>query len=496
MRYYIIAKFNKILFITLTAFITFLSGADLLDAQTATSVTQYGITWEFDKAYQIGKFANGDYWVLGPVTITGITPEFDGKHNGWEVNPVYSGNQGFDQRAGDFSATLVPSLPYRAKPGESIVKAISINQNPISVPDCFPACLDTAAVLTVVKGPPPDNGASMFRPPYVGKDKPYYSISAIRIEKLPRKDFSASITLGSVKKAHERIQLDHKGGRVGRNIRPRKNLPDYGGEIAINLNTAIARLILNDSTEAKLGALIAVLQGGIDRYHAILNGQRWPAGGGHEPGRKLSVAFTAYILDNEAMKSTVRASTALRYFSEDIGIQPGKDGKALFGFTAHNSERRYWEYVAKDPGYNLERHDVYGYIDGGSNYIRDVNGYQVCCLSQPWKGAAFALKVMPEMQEIWNNPLFLDYVDRWVSYGTKFLPDPCAGMHPDDRGKTSDQWKYYGVSYGPDGSGSCIKGAGRFPKNHGKYADEGAHRSALVDSLWNQRAWERMAVKN
>src|SRR4051812_40150189 len=35
-------------------------------AATASSLTQYGITWTFDKAYTYGSYATGDYWVVGP----------------------------------------------------------------------------------------------------------------------------------------------------------------------------------------------------------------------------------------------------------------------------------------------------------------------------------------------------------------------------------------------------------------------------------------------
>ena len=38
------------------------------------TVTQYGITWTFDKKVKVGQFVNGDYYVVGPVTVTGITP--------------------------------------------------------------------------------------------------------------------------------------------------------------------------------------------------------------------------------------------------------------------------------------------------------------------------------------------------------------------------------------------------------------------------------------
>src|SRR4030042_5064348 len=42
---------------------------------SCNSISQYGITWTFDKEYQYGQFANGDYWVIGPVKIVKITPE-------------------------------------------------------------------------------------------------------------------------------------------------------------------------------------------------------------------------------------------------------------------------------------------------------------------------------------------------------------------------------------------------------------------------------------
>ena len=47
-------------------------------------IEQWGITWTFDKnistdgapgTYQYGTFANGDYWIKGPVNLIGITPE-------------------------------------------------------------------------------------------------------------------------------------------------------------------------------------------------------------------------------------------------------------------------------------------------------------------------------------------------------------------------------------------------------------------------------------
>jgi hypothetical protein len=53
-----------------------LSSVDTTNCPTeqARSISQHGVTWFFDKCYQYGTYANGDYWVVGPVTITDINP--------------------------------------------------------------------------------------------------------------------------------------------------------------------------------------------------------------------------------------------------------------------------------------------------------------------------------------------------------------------------------------------------------------------------------------
>ena len=48
-----------------------------LSAFSATSVSQYGITWNFDKDYEVGTFVNGDYYVVDDgdgVTVVSVSP--------------------------------------------------------------------------------------------------------------------------------------------------------------------------------------------------------------------------------------------------------------------------------------------------------------------------------------------------------------------------------------------------------------------------------------
>jgi len=44
----------------------------IANAATTNSISQFGITWTFNQQHEFGQFANGDYWVVGPVTIVAI----------------------------------------------------------------------------------------------------------------------------------------------------------------------------------------------------------------------------------------------------------------------------------------------------------------------------------------------------------------------------------------------------------------------------------------
>ena len=45
------------------------------DLPLKDGITQYGITWTFDKPARVGQFVNGDYYVVGPVTIKALDPK-------------------------------------------------------------------------------------------------------------------------------------------------------------------------------------------------------------------------------------------------------------------------------------------------------------------------------------------------------------------------------------------------------------------------------------
>jgi hypothetical protein len=410
--------------------------------------------------------------------------------HGWQVNPVFSEwghteyGQGFDTRATYINPTMIPDLPYTAQAGDSIVKAVSLGEDEVNLPECRPT-LKTAAVLTVLDTAPPDGGATVFRPPYSGDDKPLYSIHDLQTDLLPSFEPPAGVTVPSPEELaarFTRVQLDHVGSRAGACIRPKENMPNYASSLGTHENEAALRVMLDDPLPDKMQVLIPFVQYGIDLHGMMEHGQYWPRGGGEQPAHELAYVFTAVLLDRQDMKDFIRDNPTLLY--DDHSTYAGVDGVPLFGhhdLQGDDLEEHYWMCLVQDRGSRTNA-DPYGHIDGG---LLPGGSYQFCCTSMVWKGAVLALHLMPELKEVWNNQVLIDYVERWVTHGAWTQPDPCA---PHD-----GNWDHYGVTYGPDpdNPGTCIldtdpsDGIGRFPERHGISRDDGGYgNTPFVNAMW------------
>lgn len=97
-------------------------------AGTASSINKDGITWTFSQAVPVGQFVNGDYYVVGPVTIIAIDPApttATPYENGSVKNlPTANSKSGFDSRLNDgtdesfwFDPTVRVYAPISLKPG-------------------------------------------------------------------------------------------------------------------------------------------------------------------------------------------------------------------------------------------------------------------------------------------------------------------------------------------------------------------------------------------
>jgi hypothetical protein len=438
---------------------------------STNSITQWGITWTFDKEYEYGQFVNDDYWVKGPITIIRIEPDFDGTGNGWEVNPLVGTQHGFDTRCkgGGFTASKVPGLPYTTtNPIESIVKVISTGQNQ--------PCVKTAAVLTVIDQIPPDGGDAVFRPPYVGTEKPLYRVSDLRFDLLPSyAPVGNPPTLAEAADNFRYFRMEHLTSGALRSCRPADAMLNYNPKNQPKNHETLLTLMLNYSLQEKMPVLIRYMQHGIDKSHAILDGWVLPGADGHDPGHRIIAAFAATMLDLDDVKSVLNSATR---FHEDYFLVQGINGQSLWGEPS--TEGQYWYYVMGQGG-SRSRKDPYGYIDGGKCGAE----YQLIT-SQSHKGSILATYLMPSLQGAWNPTTWAitaHYVDRWVEAGTWSQPDPCA---PFD-GNVNN----YKITYGPDGSGGCIQdtnpddGIGRFPEKQGSSQDGGQYRSAFVAAMWD-----------
>ncbi|MBW2525234.1 MAG: hypothetical protein JRI23_13705 [Deltaproteobacteria bacterium] len=482
------------------------SGGDGGALASTAQIEQYGIVWQFQGAVPFGQFANGDYWVLAPVTVTAVTPDFDGSLHGLERDPVYEGGQGIDGRIENFDASLVPELPLTIEGDASLVKGMSNAEGPCATFDF--QCLTTASVLTVLAARPADDGARSFRPPFVGTDKPLYSVDDLRLADLPSLPrLGEARSLAWVERRFARPQIDYKYGRMGRSLRPidnyRADATDddsrYGSVVGDDNAEAALALLLDDPIEQKMPALIRYVQAGIDGLYEARLGRSWTgAGAGIEPAFKVPLAFAAALLGDADLESQISEA---RGFSEYHYMKPSapNPSRALYGTqNQYWGEREYWQYLVDtdaglDPSSSAMR-DPYFFIDGET----PQRTYQFCCFAQPWKGSILAAHLFPAMLAVWNNDLILEYVDRWATVGTWTQPDPCA-PHDGDMGN-------YGITFGPDSAnpGMCIldtdlayyndptdfacqPGAecGRYPERHGLYTDGGYYRRDSIDALWS-----------
>src|SRR4030042_968578 len=190
----------------------------------AFQLSQFGITWYFDAEYEYGQFANGDYWVVGPVHVIYIDPlsyrsMYGRVKNGSMINPSprNGSTQGYDSSMhGKYGPNYDPDL-NAAMPGREILS----EKNPlilqpntslistISLPDAGNRPQwETAAILTVLDSAPP---AGSFRPPYCGSDKTIrFNVDDLRsglLQRLP--PVPETPGLGTVERYFERPWIDH-----------------------------------------------------------------------------------------------------------------------------------------------------------------------------------------------------------------------------------------------------------------------------------------------
>jgi hypothetical protein len=411
-----------------------------------SKISQFGITWTFDKDYTVGQFANGDYWVVGPVTIIRIEPasvELNGRTiNGSMINPSprLGQTQGYDSaaygryaRPGNYDPSLNVARPNSEDLSKSNPLVLKPNCSLVSTESTLQANditqLKAAAVLTILDSPAPDGS---FRPSYSGADK------TIRFNK-EQLDYSllASLKpvpgcpgLAEVERYFERPWIDHVPSWLATSLHPVDNMPFYGREIATQIGVGALVLHLNFSNTQKEKLLIRFVQLGIDLYGIVRDGgeNNWIANGGHASGRKWPILFAGLVLNDPNMKNIGRPDIPDYGPSHPEYVHFGEDDQTFYVTQAdvevtHGSQ---WNPDRRDAQQiPYEQEDIglpeWGIVHADrpqrSNKFWNTAYRQVS--SPGWGGFVLAAHIMGA-KNLWNHDALFDYKDRYMQVETNW----------------------------------------------------------------------------
>jgi hypothetical protein len=416
----------------------------------ATSVSQYGITWWFSADRPVGQFANGDWWVLGPVTITNISPKTGDAgvdfSNGSMINIIPGEPQGLYRNGSDnhpensprYDATKNISLrlPVTVPPGSSVYSTMN---NPDTWKGSYNALgqltLDAdaervwfkeTAVLTVLGTEP---AAGSFRPPWAGTDKtikPNWTVSSLDfsvLRSLPIPVLANAPSLAWCEEATRRPLLEMNFNWLNSNWKaawtgkpggyPRRT---YGREVAGVASGAGLLLNTNLSDTQKQTLAIHMVQWGIDTYGLLLNGMQFQGSGGHQNGRLLPLYIAAKMLNDPDMLARLRGNyrfqeISTHFFVEKLQIDtpraaptPGSS-KPNKPYTRNMLGMPEWCFgYASDPN-NSAAWDDESELWNSSGY-RQVNGGVNC-------GTVATILLMGGRSEVNHEPLFTYCINRY-----------------------------------------------------------------------------------
>jgi hypothetical protein len=402
---------------------------------TSSSISKDGITWTFSQPVPVGQFVTGDYYVVGPVTITAIDPAPTTSSpylNGSVLNlPTANGKSAFDSRLNDgtdqswwFDPSFRSNPPITLKPGDSLVSSISlatIHSLPevMRASDMSASPVRTVSVLTVLSAAP---SADAFRPSYCDRSQTIYHANALQRNLLPSlapPNPSQTPTLAQFEAWYRRPWIDTNAFLFDA---PAEYMPSYGQHIAFADSYASLLLMLNFPANQKINLTNYFVQYGIDLYGCVQAGYGWPAFGGHRSGRKLPILFAGILLSNDAMKNV--STTFPNKFGEDMQtvyvnkLPPaGTFQHAWQGATVIYAGH----YGVTTDGTPLSAglYGPYEQLQPSAWPLINPNeqlgeAYRRCCTSVSWVGEALAIHIL-HAESFWNSPPFFDYVDRWMT---------------------------------------------------------------------------------
>jgi hypothetical protein len=443
---------KKLLTILLLIFTT-----NVFAQQLTSSISQYGITWTFDKNYTYGQFVNGDYWVVGPVTIIAITPasvvvnsQNNRVINGSMLNPAINFLQGYDsQMLGTEGRCWDASLNV-ARPGGNNLTAV--NPLTISASSSLTSSISrevpegglnvlTVAVLTVLDQVPLANA---FRPPFVGSNNKSITHTKSDIKRgiLPKlaKPSGVWTTIEEVSAYFEKPWVEHMQDWQKEAFCPPNNMPNYGREIASRVSDGALMLMLDIDSTAKELLLIRMIQLGLDYYGIVKspNGRvTWKADGGHMSGRAFPLVFAGYMLNDKTILDVMKKTGQYAYQNGHYeGSLPSDyihfgEIDQTFYVTQRDVDRTHSaDWSPDNRGNTPEPYEVsdIGMAEWGINHVHAPLGdnkaleatYRRVNLPS-WCGFILASRILG-IASLWNHPPLFDCAYRWVASGAAQEP--------------------------------------------------------------------------
>lgn len=379
-----------------------------VNLQLQESISSHGITWRFDNIVEVGQFVNGDYYIVGPVTIISISPEPVDGRNGSVLNlPSDQNRSGFDDRvsADRYDPTLCVELPLHMEPGDALISSISV-QSVGELPSAFrpsePSIspVQSVSVLTCIERAV---APTAFRPSYCDRDQKIYYADSIHWNLLPQLQKVPNIPDLEILADHfQRPWLEVCFFSFDAAAEYQSQ---YGRETGRAAGMVTLALMLDFTSEEKERLLINFMQYGIDLWGIIRAGYPgWQAHGGHGSGRKWPIIFTGIILGDSQMQSPQTLYPKL-YFGEDM--------QTMYDSCWTGANVVYAGHIGPDGNDFRPGWGPYEHLYPSQWESKIGEDYRRCCTSIAWVGQALAARIMGA-KDLWNHDAFFDYVDRWM----------------------------------------------------------------------------------
>ena len=382
-----------------------------------SQISQHGITWTFSTPQRVGRFVNGDYYVVGTATITNIQPlptPTNGRHGSMLNIPPNLQKSGFDSRlvSERYDSSLRVYPPITLTPGNKLVSSRSVGTSNLPAVmrpnDLSESPVASVSILTSVSAQQP---LDAFRPSYAKGATQIYLSRNLRRSILP--------TLQPVQNVPPLSEFEGYLNRPWVDsvffsfAVPSEYMASYGRENGYVMSFAGLLLTLNFTQEQKEPLLAYVTQYGIDLYGLVEQGHTgWQAHGGHGTGRKFPIVLAGMMLNEEKMKSvqanfgedmqTIWVTETLPVGTYTKSWHTKPEVVVYGGHVGINGE-------SVNPGWGPYEHLA---PSAWKNTLGE--SYRRCCTSVSWVGEALAARLIPGMQEAWNYPQFFAYVDRWM----------------------------------------------------------------------------------